>query len=63
MPPPAQAALKDMIEACSNPASLVDKALLDAVIPVSEMRPRIAAFLDMASTIPRPDIRKQVLLV
>lgn len=63
MPPPAQAALKDMIEACSNPASLVDKGLLDAVIPVSEMRPRIAAFLDMASTIPRPDIRKQVLLV
>ncbi|NLE68427.1 MAG: acyl-CoA carboxylase subunit beta, partial [Lentisphaerae bacterium] len=63
MPPPARAALQEMLEACANPASLVDKGLLDAVIAVSDMRPRISAFLDKASALPRPDVRKQVLPV
>ncbi len=61
--PPDRAALQEMIEACTNPGSLVDKGLLDAVISVSDMRPRIAAFLDKASALPRPNVRSQVLLV
>jgi acetyl-CoA carboxylase carboxyltransferase component len=60
MPPPARRALEEMLASCTNPRFLADKGLLDAVIEIRDLRPRIAAFLERAEQAPRPDTRRPV---
>jgi acetyl-CoA carboxylase carboxyltransferase component len=60
---PMRMAIEDMLKACTNPGSLAAKGLIDAVIQISELRPRIAAFLKRTRSISLPKVRRPVMVL
>lgn len=60
---PMRNAVTELMEACTNPYQLAERGLIDDVIELGALRPRIAAFLEAAQSAPVPETRRPVMLL